>query len=100
MGQNTQAALERLTSMHETLKDEVDTLYKTLNIPHAIPDLGDVDITFIHTLFLARDLKINICKRVIGSFLEWDRLDQAVGGRGQPLGSIMCLNLYAPLTCS
>ena len=86
--------------MHETLKDEVDTLYKTLNIPHAIPDLGDVDITFIHMLFLARDLKINICKRVIGSFLEWDRLDQAVGGRGQPLGSIMCLNLYAPLTCS
>ena len=93
--QNAHAALERLTLMHGKLKDEVEALYRALNVPHAIPDLCDVDMTFVHTLFLARDLKMNIRKRAIGSFLEWDRLDQAVGGRGQPLGTIMCLNLSA-----
>lgn len=35
---------------------------------------------------MARNLKINIRKRAIGSFFEWDRLDQAVGGQSQTLG--------------
>lgn len=33
-----------------------------------------------------RDLKINIRKRAIGSFFEWDKLDCAVGGRQKALG--------------
>jgi hypothetical protein len=36
---------------------------------------------------MARDLKINIRKRAVGSFFEWERLDQAVGGRNQALGT-------------
>ncbi|KAG6903783.1 hypothetical protein DXG01_014927, partial [Tephrocybe rancida] len=36
---------------------------------------------------MARDLGINIRKRAIGSFLEWDKFDQAVGGREQSLGT-------------
>lgn len=80
--------LEKFTLMHEELKNEMEALYGTLNVPNTILDLRDVDIKFVHTLFLARDLKMNIRKKAIGSFLEWDRLDQAVGGRGQPLGSI------------
>lgn len=36
---------------------------------------------------MARDLKISIRKRAVGSFFEWDRLDQAVGGREQNLGT-------------
>ncbi|KIL60922.1 hypothetical protein M378DRAFT_1061934 [Amanita muscaria Koide BX008] len=86
-GQNALEVLARLTLTHEQLKNEVEALYSALNVPHAIPDLHDVDISFVHTLFLARDLKMNIRKKAIGSFLEWDRLDQAVGGRGQPLGT-------------
>ncbi|TFK61292.1 hypothetical protein BDN72DRAFT_863712 [Pluteus cervinus] len=35
----------------------------------------------------ARDLKINIRKRAIGSFFEWDKLDQANGGKNQALGT-------------
>ncbi|KAG2104683.1 uncharacterized protein F5147DRAFT_746521 [Suillus discolor] len=36
---------------------------------------------------MARDLKINIRKRTIGSFFEWDKLDRAVGGAQQALGT-------------
>ncbi|KAI0259142.1 hypothetical protein BC834DRAFT_974524 [Gloeopeniophorella convolvens] len=36
---------------------------------------------------MARDLKVNIRKRVIASFFEWDHLDQASGGRAEPLGT-------------
>ncbi|KAI6003806.1 hypothetical protein EDD15DRAFT_2360083 [Pisolithus albus] len=36
---------------------------------------------------MARDLKINIRKRAIGSFFEWDKLDRAVGGKDKPLGT-------------
>ena len=81
--------------MHEQLKKEMETLYNTLNLPNTILDLRDVDIKFVHTLFLAWDLKMNIRKKAIGSFLEWDRLDQAVGGHGQPLGSVLALKLPA-----
>ena len=91
-GQSAQAVLEQFILMHEQLKNEMETLYNTLNVPNTILDLHDVDIKFVHTLFLARDLKMVIRKKAIGSFLEWDRLDQAVGGRGQPLGSISALN--------
>ncbi|KAG1845653.1 hypothetical protein F4604DRAFT_1595417 [Suillus subluteus] len=36
---------------------------------------------------MARDLKINIRKCAIGSFFEWDKLDRAVGGANQALGT-------------
>ncbi|OJA20345.1 hypothetical protein AZE42_12701 [Rhizopogon vesiculosus] len=36
---------------------------------------------------MARDLKMNIRKRVIASFFEWDKLDYAVGGTQQALGT-------------
>lgn len=48
----------------------------------------------MRTLLLARDLKINIRKRAIGSFLEWEKLDQAVGGKHQALGK--CQFTYPP----
>ena len=35
---------------------------------------------------MARDLKINIRKRAIGTFFEYDKLDQAVAGHSNPLG--------------
>jgi hypothetical protein len=65
---------------------KVEGLYSSLNIPNQFPDLHDVDLEFVRYLLLARDLKINIRKRAIGSFFEWERLDQAVGGKAQPLG--------------
>ncbi|KAM6496640.1 hypothetical protein JOM56_007113, partial [Amanita muscaria] len=61
-------------------------LYASLNIPEQFPNVQGLDLEFLRTLMMARDLKINIRKRAIGSFFEWDRLDQAVGGRQQALG--------------
>lgn len=56
-------------------------LYESLNIEESFPELQNIDLDFVRLLVLARDLKINIRKRAIGSFFEWDRLDQVAGGR-------------------
>ncbi|KIK14025.1 hypothetical protein PISMIDRAFT_17586 [Pisolithus microcarpus 441] len=49
--------------------------------------LTDVGLDFVRTLLMAHNLKINIRKRAIGSFFEWDKLDRAVGGKDKPLGT-------------
>ena len=48
--------------------------------------ISTAPIDFVKLLLLARDPKINIRKRAIGAFFEFDKLDQAVGGRHQVLG--------------
>ncbi|OSX55799.1 hypothetical protein POSPLADRAFT_1163054, partial [Postia placenta MAD-698-R-SB12] len=78
------ASLER---SHTRLVDKVEALYSSLNITDSFPDFGNVSLEFVRLLLMARDLKINIRKRAVGSFFEWDRLDQAVGGRHNPLGT-------------
>ena len=79
-------ALESLERTHEHLKDKFEALYASLHVPEGFPELENIDFKFIRILLLARDLKINIRKRAIGGFIEWDRLDQAVGSRSTALG--------------
>lgn len=83
----TKTSLQELRNHHQQLLAGVEKLYKSLNIQDKCPELDGVDIKFVRTLLLARDLKINIRKRAVGSFLEWERLDQAVGGKHQALGT-------------
>lgn len=83
----SKSTLESLNRTQERLKEKVEHLYSSLNIPESFPELEDIDLEFVRLLVLARDLKINIRKRAIGSFFEWDRLDQAAGGRQQAIGS-------------
>ena len=78
--------LKTLQHSHDDLKDEVERLYASLNIHDSFPELQDINLDFVRTLLMARDLKINIRKRAIGSFFEWEKLDQAVGGREEALG--------------
>ncbi|EED85593.1 predicted protein [Postia placenta Mad-698-R] len=66
---------------------EVEALYSSLNITDSFPDFGNVSLEFVRLLLMACDLKINIRKRAVGSFFEWDQLDQAVGGQHNPLGT-------------
>lgn len=80
--------LKGLLETHAIFTSRVEALYVSLNIHDSYPDLKGASLDFVRTLLMARDLKINIRKRAIGSFFEWDRLDQAVGGRSQTLG--MC----------
>ncbi len=89
-------AIECFASLHRSHSrtvERVEKLYASLNVPAGFPELDGLPIDFVQILMMARDLKINIRKRAIGSFFEWDKLDRAAGGRDQPLGmgTIPCL---------
>jgi hypothetical protein len=60
-------------------------------------ELKGIDLSFVQTLFMARNLKINIRKHAIGSFFEWDRLDQAVGGREAAMGEFVLTIIAKPI---
>ncbi|KAI0706515.1 hypothetical protein C8Q76DRAFT_629740 [Earliella scabrosa] len=79
--------IKDLQQSHARTMDQVEQLYASLNVPDDFPELRELPLPFIRTLIMARDLKINIRKRAIGSFFEWDKLDRAAGGRDQPLGT-------------
>ena len=78
--------LTSLQQSHSRTIDQVEKLYASLNVPDDFPELQGLSLPFVRTLIMARDLKMNIRKRAIGSFFEWDKLDRAAGGRDQPLG--------------
>lgn len=84
--EESKGILKGLLEMHATFTNKVEALYVSLNIHDSYPNLRGASLDFVQTLLMARDLKINIRKRVIGSFFEWDRLDQAVGGQNLALG--------------
>lgn len=97
----TKDSISDLREHHRQLLMGVEKLYASLNIQERFPELADVDVEFVRTLLMARDLKINIRKRAIASFIEWERLDQAVGGKHQALGAYLnsilannCLTIY------
>ncbi|PPQ70113.1 hypothetical protein CVT26_013398 [Gymnopilus dilepis] len=79
--------LNEFQECHERFAGNLDGLYVALNSRDSPPKLKGVCSEFCKTLRLARDLKISIRRRAIGSFFEWDRLDQAVGGRNLALGT-------------
>ena len=78
--------LDSLRRTHERAISKVEELYVSLNVADAFPEVKGLPLEFMRVLLMARDLKINIRKRAIGTFFEWERLDQAAGGRDQPLG--------------
>ncbi|KAG6877328.1 hypothetical protein C0993_008548 [Termitomyces sp. T159_Od127] len=79
--------LNSLQEHHGRLKDDIEELYSSLSIQQSYPELQGVDLDFVKHLLIARDLKINVRKRAVGSFFEWERLDQASGGRDHALGT-------------
>lgn len=80
------ARLQTMERIRLDLQTEADALYASLNVHGTFPEFNGIDLEFVYVLLMARDLKISIRRRAIASFFEWDKLDQAVGGRGQPLG--------------
>ncbi|KAF7439857.1 hypothetical protein PC9H_000194 [Pleurotus ostreatus] len=79
--------LPELTLTGEKLRTQADQIYDTLNVQNRFPELKQCSLEFVRILLILRDLKVNIRKRAIGSFFEWDKLDQAVGGRQQSIGT-------------
>jgi len=92
VGNEALTVLQGLERAHGLLMEKVDALYASLNVHERFPELDGVNFKFIRLLILARDLKINIRKRAIASFFEWDKLDRAIGGGQKPLGeqNILC----------
>ncbi|KAI9571062.1 hypothetical protein HD554DRAFT_2203599 [Boletus coccyginus] len=86
LSDDTMGAMESLEHTHEQLMSKVNMLYASLNVGDKFPELQDINLDFVQTLLLACDLKINICKRAIRSFFEWDKLDWAIGGAQKTLG--------------
>lgn len=78
--------LTGLENTHTILGTQADELYASLDITSEFPVLRGVSLSFLRTLLLARDLKMTIRKKAVGSFFEWERLDRAVGGVHNPLG--------------
>ncbi|KAI0628535.1 hypothetical protein C8Q77DRAFT_1067668 [Trametes polyzona] len=76
-----------LKKTHAQALEKVEGLYASLNVSRDFPELAGLPLGFVRLLLMARDLKINIRKRAIGSFFEWDKLSRAAGGRDQPLGT-------------
>ncbi|KJA22000.1 hypothetical protein HYPSUDRAFT_67307 [Hypholoma sublateritium FD-334 SS-4] len=76
-----------LEAVENAIQTKVDALFASLRIPETYPSLNGVNLEFIQALIQARDLKANIRKRANESFFEYDRLDQAVGGKANPLGT-------------
>ncbi|KAJ7841963.1 hypothetical protein B0H13DRAFT_2205233 [Mycena leptocephala] len=83
----THDILRRLQATHQALSDQAEALYASLNISNTFPELIHLPLEFVRTLLIMRDLKMNIRKRAIGSFQEWEMLDRAVSGRREPLGT-------------
>jgi hypothetical protein len=81
-------ALQTLEKSHMELLANVESLYASLNIHDTFPELHGMSLDFVRTLLIARDLKINIRKRAIASLFECDKLDRAVGGKGNALGNL------------
>ncbi|KAF8835150.1 hypothetical protein BDN67DRAFT_871741, partial [Paxillus ammoniavirescens] len=86
-GVGVQELGQHLDCTHECLISKVDALYSSLNVCDKFPKLNGISLDFIRILLLARDLKINVCKHTIGTFFEWDKLDRAVSGAQQALGT-------------
>jgi hypothetical protein len=83
------SALSTLERTHNRLLKNVENLYGSLNVHESFPELNGFSLDFVRTLFIARDLKINIRKRAIASFFEREKLDRAVGGKQAPLGMLL-----------
>lgn len=79
-------AIKQLQDTQAHMRERIDRLYNSLNIGTIYPELGGLPVEFVRVLLAARDLKISLRKRAIANFLEWDRLDQAAGGKNTALG--------------
>ncbi|KAH6907830.1 hypothetical protein BKA70DRAFT_1104358 [Coprinopsis sp. MPI-PUGE-AT-0042] len=73
--------LDQLDKQQQDLANRAEELYASVNVAEAFPGLHGLQLNLVRGLLMARDMKISIRKRAIGSFFEWDRLKQASGGR-------------------
>ncbi|PPQ76972.1 hypothetical protein CVT26_007834 [Gymnopilus dilepis] len=79
--------LKAIQETHEQNSRDLEKLYVSLSNDKSPLQVKKAEPEFRQALRLAHDLKITIRRQAISSFFEWDRLDQAVGGRNSALGT-------------
>lgn len=82
--------LQHLNGMLEQLgriRAEADSMYSSLNVNTQFPSLSGVDLEFVRRLFLLRHLKATVQKKATSTLWEFDKLDQASGGKDMALGT-------------
>ncbi|KAH6903735.1 hypothetical protein BKA70DRAFT_1110666 [Coprinopsis sp. MPI-PUGE-AT-0042] len=87
-GCTAKSILDQLDKQQQDLAKRAEELYSSVNVAEVFPGLEGLQLKFVRGLLMARDMKINIRKRAIGNFFEWDKLKQASGGRDEPLANI------------
>lgn len=92
--QSTKNLLKTLCERHAGLVEAAEGLYSSLNVPDQFPNLEGVPFQFIHTLLMARDLKIVLRQRLVGRYFEISRIDQSTGGADAVLGMLNGLLIY------
>ncbi|KAF9041365.1 hypothetical protein BJ165DRAFT_1329754, partial [Panaeolus papilionaceus] len=83
----TQKSIDSFESQIEGLQEDIEEIFLSLNIHASYPELEGLGADFVRTLILASELKETIRRLAIESFCELGRLDQAVRGVHQPLGT-------------
>ncbi|EJD33547.1 hypothetical protein AURDEDRAFT_76906, partial [Auricularia subglabra TFB-10046 SS5] len=79
--------LSELRATLEQLTHQADALYASLNVEQAFPAIQDFGIDFVRALIMCYDAKCIARRKLTGRFFEYDHLDQAAGGSGEPLGT-------------
>lgn len=69
-----------------TIRERADKMYATLNVNDDFPSLAGVDLEFVRRLFLLCQLKATVQKKATSTMWEFDKLDQASGGKDMALG--------------
>ncbi|KAJ8515558.1 hypothetical protein ONZ45_g7029 [Pleurotus djamor] len=76
-----------IDSLCEKIEAQIEEIYVAMNLPEVLPTMTDVPFPIVKQLLTIREIKNGIRERAISTFFEWERLDQAVGGRGEALGT-------------
>lgn len=85
---SSQVHLQVMMEHLATVRQRADQMYSTLNVNTQFPSLVQgVDLEFVRRLFLLRQLKATVQKKATSTMWEFDKLDQASGGKDMALGT-------------
>jgi hypothetical protein len=85
--QELHSVLTQLQDAQWDFQAHVDSLYASLALPPKMETLGDVDCKFLHLLIQYREAKMVIREKALRTLFEMDRLEQAISGANNPLGT-------------
>lgn len=79
--------LKELKSTHRALVDEAEALFDALDVGGTLPSIGQHGRAFVRELVLTQHSLIRLRAKAVAQLMEYDKLDQAVGGRNVALGT-------------